>query len=82
VIIGMMCCFGSIARVPLTVMLMVAEMTGSIEPGIIGVGVAWLIVSRGEETMYRSQLISRASNDPLPESGVGMAPPRPANAPF
>jgi chloride channel protein, CIC family len=30
VIIGMMCCFGSIARAPLAVMLMVAEMTGSI----------------------------------------------------
>lgn len=36
VIVGMMCCFGSIARAPLAVLLMVAEMTGSlgsIEPG-------------------------------------------------
>jgi chloride channel protein, CIC family len=86
VIVGMMCCFGSIARAPLAVMLMVAEMTGSIgsiEPGIIAVGLAWLIVSRGEETMYRSQLISRAADDrPPPDPGVGPVPTRPANAPF
>ena len=30
VIVGMMCCFGSISRAPLAVMLMVAEMTGSL----------------------------------------------------
>jgi CIC family chloride channel protein len=30
VIVGMMCCFGSISRAPLAVMLMVAEMTGSV----------------------------------------------------
>jgi CIC family chloride channel protein len=87
VIVGMMCCFGSIARAPLAVMLMVAEMTGSIgsiEPGIIAVGLAWLIVSRGEETMYRSQLISRASHRrPPPELGAAAAPDRDeANAPF
>jgi CIC family chloride channel protein len=65
VIVGMMCCFGSIARAPLAMMLMVAEMTGSIgsiEPGMVAVGLAWLIVSRGETTIYRSQLISRMSD--------------------
>jgi chloride channel protein, CIC family len=86
VIVGMMCCFGSIARAPLAVMLMVAEMTGSIgsiEPGIVAVGLAWLIVSRGEQTMYRSQLTSRAADDrPPPGPGVGATPTRPANAPF
>jgi len=86
VIVGMMCCFGSIARAPLAVLLMVAEMTGSIgsiEPGIIAVGLAWLIVSRGQETMYRSQLTSRASPDQPPELGAGAAPSRhKANAPF
>ena len=86
VIVGMMCCFGSIARAPLAVMLMVAEMTGSIgsiEPGIIAVGLAWLIVSRGQETMYRSQLISRAASDPPPAPGVVSSSPREeANAPF
>ena len=41
---------------------MVAEMTGSIsaiEPGMIAVGVAWLIVWRTDVTMYTSQLIDR-----------------------
>ncbi len=62
VIIGMMCCFGSVSRAPLAVMLMVAEMTGSIaslEPGLIAVGIAWLIVRRSDATMYRSQLERR-----------------------
>ena len=86
VIIGMMCCFGSVARAPLAVMLMVAEMTGSIgsiEPGIIAVGLAWLIVSRGEETMYRSQLISRASDEHPPSvTRIDLPPTRLTNAPF
>ena len=87
VIVGMMCCFGSIARAPLAVMLMVAEMTGSIgsiEPGIIAVGLAWLIVSRGEQTMYRSQLISRAAHDrPPSQPDIDAAPIRHnANVPF
>ena len=41
VIVGMMCCFGSISRAPLAVMLMVAEMTGSLSilaPAMIAVG--------------------------------------------
>ena len=75
VIVGMMCCFGSIARAPLAIMVMVAEMTGSvgsIEPGIVAVGLAWLIVSRGEETMYRSQLIGRASHPGTPSELGGL----------
>ena len=43
-------------------MLMVAEMTGSlsiITPAMIAVGISWLIVRRGDDTMYRSQLKSR-----------------------
>ncbi len=62
VIVGMMCSFGSVARAPLAVLLMVAEMTGSIaaiEPGMIAVGLAWLIVRRTDVTMYRSQLLDR-----------------------
>lgn len=62
VIVGMMCCFGSVARAPLAVLLMVAEMTGSIaaiEPGMIAVGLAWLIVRRTDVTMYRAQLVDR-----------------------
>ena len=62
VIVGMMCCFGSIARAPLAIILMVSGMTGSysaIEPGIIAVGLAWLIVHATDDTMYRSQLPHR-----------------------
>ena len=65
VIVGMMCCFGSISRAPLAVMLMVAEMTGSLSilaPAMIAVGLAWFIVRRGDETIYRSQLRSRADS--------------------
>jgi len=63
VIVGMMCCFGSISRAPLAIMLMVAEMTGSLSilaPAMIAVGLAWLIVRRNDDTIYRSQLKSRA----------------------
>lgn len=63
VIVGMMCCFGSISRAPLAVMLMVAEMTGNLSllaPAMIAVGLAWFIVRRGDDTIYRSQLKNRA----------------------
>jgi len=63
VIVGMMCCFGSISRAPLAVMLMVAEMTGSVSilaPAMVAVGLAWFIVRRGDDTIYRSQLKNRA----------------------
>ena len=49
VIVGMMSCFGGISRAPLAVMLMVAEMTGSLSiltPAMIAVGISWLIVRR------------------------------------
>jgi H+/Cl- antiporter ClcA/CBS domain-containing protein len=63
VIVGMMCCFGGISRAPLAVMLMVAEMTGSLSilgPAMIAVGLAWFIVRRSDDTIYRSQLKNRA----------------------
>ncbi len=63
VVIGMMCCFGGISRAPLAVMLMVAEMTGSLSilgPAMIAVGLAWFIVRRSDDTIYRSQLRTRA----------------------
>jgi chloride channel protein, CIC family len=65
VIIGMMCCFGGISRAPLAVMLMVAEMTGSLSilgPAMIAVGLAWFIVRRSDDTIYRSQLRTRADS--------------------
>jgi hypothetical protein len=63
VIVGMMACFGSISRAPLAVMLMVAEMTGTltlIVPAMVAVGLATLIVRRSDDTIYRSQLRSRS----------------------
>ena len=74
VIVGMMCCFGSISRAPLAVMLMVAEMTGSLSilaPAMVAVGLAWFIVRRGDDTIYRSQLKSRADT-PAQRLLVGM----------
>jgi len=63
VIVGMMACFGGISRAPLAVMLMVAEMTGSLSiltPAMVAVGLSWLIVRRNDDTIYRSQLKNRA----------------------
>jgi len=43
--------------------LMVAEMTGSLSilgPAMIAVGLAWFIVRRSDDTIYRSQLRTRA----------------------
>lgn len=62
VIIGMAACFGSIARAPLAVLLMVAEMTGTLQilaPAMVAVGIATLIVSRNDDSIYRSQPRSR-----------------------
>jgi chloride channel protein, CIC family len=74
VIVGMMCCFGGISRAPLAVMLMVAEMTGSLSilgPAMIAVGLAWFIVRRSDDTIYRSQLRTRA-DAPAQRLLVGM----------
>jgi chloride channel protein, CIC family len=63
VVTAMMACFGSISRAPLGVMLMVGEMTGSIEilaPAMIAVGLATLIVRHYDATIYRSQRRGRA----------------------
>ena len=65
VIVAMMATFGSICRAPLAVMLMVAEMTGSLTalaPAMIAVGIATLIVRRADRTIYTSQLRSRADS--------------------
>jgi H+/Cl- antiporter ClcA len=62
VIVAMMACFGSIARAPLAMMLMVAEMTGSLTilaPAMVAVGLAYLIARRTDQTIYRSQLRNR-----------------------
>lgn len=64
VVVGMMACFGSIARVPLAVMLMVGEMTGSytvMVPAMLAVGLAYLIVRQTGDTIYSEQIDSRES---------------------
>ncbi len=68
VIVGMMAVFGGISRAPVAVMLMVAQMTGSIAllgPAMIAVAVAWFIVGRSDESIYRSQLHTRADEPPI-----------------
>jgi CIC family chloride channel protein len=62
VVVGMMTCFGSVARAPLAIMIMVAEMTGSfsVVPGaIISVGIAALLLSRTNVTIYEAQRLNR-----------------------
>jgi chloride channel protein, CIC family len=64
VVVGMMTCFGSVSRAPLAVMIMVAEMTGSfsVVPGaIISVGIAALLLSRTNVTVYEAQRLDRES---------------------
>ncbi len=63
VIVGMMALFGGIAHAPLSVMLMVAEMTGNLSllaPAMVAVAVCTALV--GDHTIYSSQLRDRASS--------------------
>ena len=65
IVVGMMAVFGSISRAPIAVMLMVAEMTGNISllaPAMAAVAIAWFIVSRSDDSIYRSQLRSKADS--------------------
>ncbi|HEX6239177.1 MAG TPA: chloride channel protein [Acidimicrobiales bacterium] len=61
VVVGMIACFGSVAHAPLGLMLMVAEMTGSLAllpPAMLAIGLAAVVVR--EDSIYESQLRSRA----------------------
>jgi CIC family chloride channel protein len=63
VIVGMMALFGGIAHAPLAVMLMVAEMTGSLSmlaPAMIAVGISSIMV--GKTSIYTSQVDTRADS--------------------
>ncbi len=63
VIVGMMALFGGVAKAPLAVMLMVAEMTGEfsmIVPAMIATGIAYLLT--GNITIYESQVPTRADS--------------------
>ncbi len=72
VIVGMMAVFGGISRAPVAVMLMVAQMTGSITllgPAMVAVAIAWFIVKRADDSIYRSQLHTRAEEPVIPDPG-------------
>ena len=63
VIVGMTACFGSVAHAPLAMILMVAEMTGTLElvlPAMIAIGLATLVV--GDHSIYEHQLKDRRSS--------------------
>lgn len=65
VVVGMMSVFGGISRAPLAVMIMVAEMTGNISvlaPAMVAVAISTFIVGRSDDSIYRSQLRSRADS--------------------
>jgi CIC family chloride channel protein len=62
VVVAMMACFGCVSRAPLAIIIMVAEMTGSfsVVPGaIISVGIAALLISRSNVTIYEAQRLDR-----------------------
>ncbi len=63
VIVGMMACFGSIAHAPLSVVLMVAEMTGNLTllPAAM-IAIAFAVAVVGDTTIYRSQLRRRSDS--------------------
>ena len=72
VIVGMAACFGAIAHAPISVLLMVAEMTGSLAllpPAMVAIAFAVLVV--GETTIYRSQL-RRRSDSPAHRFDFGL----------
>ena len=65
IVVGMMAVFGSISRAPIAVMLMVGEMTGNMSilgPAMAAVAIAWFIVGRSDDSIYRSQLRTRADS--------------------
>ncbi|TWE11430.1 chloride channel protein [Rudaeicoccus suwonensis] len=72
VIVGMAACFGAIAHAQISVILMVAEMTGSIAvlpPSMVAIAFSCLVV--GSMTIYRSQLMRR-SDSPAHRFGFGL----------
>jgi H+/Cl- antiporter ClcA/CBS domain-containing protein len=88
--IGMMALFGGIARAPLANILMVAQMTGNIEiigPAMVAVALSTFIVRRFDDSIYRSQLRTRADSaasqlragltliDVMPVSEAAVPPP-------
>ena len=66
VLAGMMACFGSIARAPIAVTIMVMEMTGSIGvviPALAAIATASLLIHRYGGSIYENQAQNRATVD-------------------
>jgi chloride channel protein, CIC family len=64
VVVGMMALFGGVGRVPIAVMLMVSEMTGSLNllpPSMVAVVAAYFVVTP-KFTIYRSQVPKRSDS--------------------
>jgi CIC family chloride channel protein len=73
VIVGMGACFASIAHAPVAVLVMVAEMTGSLAvlpAAVVAVILAMLVA--GDTTIYRSQL-GRRSDSPAHRFDFGLS---------
>jgi CIC family chloride channel protein len=65
VLVGMMATFGGISRAPVAVMLMVAQMTGSLAilgPAMAAVALSWFVVRQADDSIYRAQLRTRADS--------------------
>lgn len=63
VIVGMMALFGGVAKAPIAVMLMVAEMTGEfsmVVPAMMATSIAYLVT--GDVRIYESQVPTRADS--------------------
>lgn len=63
IVVGMMAVFGGISRAPIAIMIMVGEMTGNISllaPAMVAVAISTFIVAQFGDSIYRSQLRSRA----------------------
>jgi len=63
VIVGMMAFFGGVGKVPVAVMLMVSEMTGTyvlLVPSMVATSIAYVIT--GRNTIYRSQVRSKVDS--------------------
>ena len=72
IIIGMMAFFGGVGKVPISVTLMVTEMTGSYKlfaPSIIAITIAYIIT--GRRSIYRSQVLDRSLSPAHEFSKVG-----------
>jgi chloride channel protein, CIC family len=64
VIVGMIALFGGVGRVPIAVILMVSEMTGTLNllaPSMVAVVIAYFVVGP-KHTIYRSQVLRRSES--------------------